>query len=191
MSKEPEIDWGLVAKKVISTLGVETAKGLYYGILIQGVSPLLIEKMRELASGRSKEEEIKREILELMARQQIPPQMISPQSPQDLERALTQVLAQYGRGSASYPVGQYPYHGPPSPQVRPPIPAYIQQEIESLRSEIRNLEDVKNSLIRKKYETFDDQIVRQIDERIRELENRITDLKLRLQRLEMQTPGWP
>lgn len=201
VSKEPEIDWGLVAKKIIAVLGEETARGLYYGILIQGVTPALIEKVRELASGRRSGEDvdrIRREILEAYGRWQLPPQIQSqmalPQSPLELERALAQAFAQAQyRGGAGYqyPVSSYP---PPAlgPQpTRPPVHPFIQQEIESLRNELRNLEDIRNSLVRKKYETFDEATVRQIDERIREVESKISEIKLRLQRLEVTQTGWP
>lgn len=185
MSKEQEVDWGLVAKKLISMLGVETARGLYYGLLSQALVPIVVEKVRDVAAGRAKEEEVKREILEILARQQIS----SAPAPQDLERTLAQLLQAQARGQTAYqyPGIQAPPTPPPALPPTPPRSQWIQEQIESMKREIATYENIRETLIKQKYTTFDEQQSRQIDERLREVDAKINDLRARLYQLMLQS----
>ncbi|MEZ0345547.1 MAG: hypothetical protein ABWK01_03270 [Infirmifilum sp.] len=172
MSQDQEVDWGLVARKIISTLGAESARGLLYGIMASAVAPAIIGKIRELASGR-REDEVMRELRDLLARQQ----SISAQqlAPQDIERMLAQALRQYGQ-TPPYPWPQPPPHPPP----------WVQERIESLKREIRNWEDIRDELRKKKYLEPDQEKAKQVDEKLREVEEKITSLRNDLLRLTTQ-----
>lgn len=174
MAREPEIDWTLVAKKIVSTLGVETARGLLYGIMASAVTPMMLEKIRDMVSGKAKEDEVVKEIREILSRQQFPQQ----QAPQDVERMLAQLLQQSQRGQV--PTAFSPLQ--PTPRTTP----WLQEEIESVRREISTYEAIRSELLMKRYSTFDEQTIRQIDDRLREVESKLMELRNRYNTLQRQ-----
>ncbi|MEZ0345548.1 MAG: hypothetical protein ABWK01_03275 [Infirmifilum sp.] len=193
MSKEPEIDWGLVAKKIVQTLGVETARGLYYGFMAQAVTPFLMEKVRDMVAGGSEEKKIQ-ELRELLARQGLLQQPPPTQNPDELARALAQILPRVYGGQVSgvsaqplpyQPPGSYPPIQPPQPPMHPPQPPpNVREDIERLKSEIAHYESIKRDLERKFYTELDESNRELIRKRMQEIENELTPRKLRLQTLQ-------
>ena len=178
MSRE-QIPWNQVAWEIMRVLGVETARALYYALMIQGVYPALAELVRNIASGRARSDEVTRALQEIqrLLQQQaaLPPQ--PPSDPQQLQMALAQALQR------SYP--QILSSGIPSAAstylaARPP--PELEDRVRSLEREIETLESVRQELLRKYYATFDENERKMVEQRLREVEDRLrekrTDLTL-------------
>jgi len=161
-------------------LGVETARALYYALMIQGVYPALAELIRNIASGRARSDEVTRALQEIqrLLQQQaaLPPQ--PPSDPQQLQMALAQALQR------SYPQilssGIPPAVPPTHSAARPP--PELEDRVRSLEREIETLESVRQDLLRKYFATFDENERKMVEQRLREVEDRLrekrTDLTL-------------
>ncbi|MCR8473764.1 MAG: hypothetical protein QXR44_04155 [Thermoproteota archaeon] len=169
MSKE-EIPWDKVAKEVVKVLGIETAKGLWYGFSIQTLYPLLADIVkRTVAGGARSEDELRRIVQEELRKAQTP----SP-TPEDLERRIAQMMKQ---------IAESPTTTTTPPSAWPPVqraPTDVEFEMEQIRNRLNTLENTRNQLISKKYTTFDETEKRKIEDSIREIDLEIEREKTRL-----------
>ena len=172
MSGGSEIDWAAVAKELIRILGVETARGFYYALLIQSAYPTLASKVTEFI--HSRDERKLEELRDILARQGIalqypPAQQYPPYSSEQLARMLAEELRK--TQAAGY-----------SPRLGSSLE--IISEIEGLKREIAMYEDIRASLLRQKYLEFDSEKLKQIEDRIKEVEREIDVKRSRLRNLQ-------
>jgi hypothetical protein len=195
MSKE-EIPWNRVAQEIIKTMGVETARGLYYALIGQSLYPALSRLIQAVASGGAKSDESLRaaleEIRKLQQQQQVALSPQAPSDPQQLAMALAQMLQR------SYP--QLQQSGlPPTPAYQPPIPQVypqprpspeLEERVRSLEREIETLEGAKQELMRKYYTTFNEEERKQIEQRLTEIDKVLNERKTNLLVLRSQIPAY-
>jgi polyhydroxyalkanoate synthesis regulator phasin len=188
MSRE-EIPWNRVAQEIIRTLGVETARGLYYALMSQSVYPAIARLIQNVASGGARSDEATRaaiqEIQRLLQQQQAALPSQPPSDPQQLQIALAQALQR------SYPQIQ-PSGLPPTPSAYPParLSPELEERVRSLEREVETLENVRQELLRKYYATFDENERKQVEQRLREVEDRLRERRGDLALLKSQIQAY-
>jgi len=183
MSRE-EIPWNRVAQEIMRTLGLETARALYYALIMQSVYPAMTRLIQQLlASGGTRSDDVAKAIQELqkLMQQQAAFPLQPPSDPQQLQMALAQMLQR------SYSQFQ-PSGLPPTPPVSPPVrpPPELEERVRSLEREIETLERVRQELLSKYMLSFNEEERRQIEQRLREVEDRLRDRRGELALLRSQ-----
>ncbi|MEM0459824.1 MAG: hypothetical protein QXG48_02410 [Thermofilaceae archaeon] len=174
MSRE-EIPWNRVAQEIVRTLGVEAARGLLYGMMAQSVYPALVNMIREMAAGKSKDEEIRQTLEQIKA--MIQSQGIPSQPARMTEEQLANALANWLRQqqtALTAPPTPYPHPAPITPYPpQTPTPAAVPSEIrlrlETLEMDINGLKQAIQKLYSQYYEELDEAKRNQLNLRIQQL----------------------
>lgn len=176
-----EIPWDKVAKEIVRTLGVEAARGFLYAMMGVTVYPHVMQFVQNIASGKSKDEEIRKaleEIKRVMVTQQaVPSQQL--QTPEEIEKAIAIALQ---RGRPGY---TSTYVAPP-PAQPPEVPPELMQRIKDLEMEVNAINDALNQLLRQYYSTMDENLKKQLEETIKQRKAEREGKMLELQRLKAQ-----
>jgi len=180
---ESQIDWERVAREIVKTLGLETARGLYWAFLIQGIYPLVqrtivetFEKARGKGMGQEEAwREIAMKLAELQSKQPLAPPSKSPMTENELVAQLaTQLRNMQGQMA-----------GPGSSVIQPPVSEEARlktrERIKALEERIRTLEDVENELLKRKFTTLDEKEVEKIEQRLKEVREYLRKLREELE----------
>jgi len=162
------IDWIKVAKTIVQTLGVETARGLYYAFLMQLIYPQLTKAVSKLIRGETldprEEKTLKEKLTEII---QQAPTGYKTITQSKLEQELAKILSEYS-------------------QMQTLEEPYISAEIKLVEEDIKTLKELKNKLLNelnKAKEKEKSKILKQLEKIESELQNKTLKLE-RLKKLK-------
>lgn len=181
MSRE-EIPWNKVAQEIVRILGTETARAFWFAMVSQNLYPALTNFIAYIASGKAREEEIRKALEEIRAYiqgQRVPIQQ-PPATNEQLVEALARLLQQHSSSlyrPPSAPAAPAPYSTPtPAP---PAVSTELKARLEYLEMEINALKQAIQSLLNQYHLEIDEarksQLLAMIQQRRSELENKMRE----------------
>jgi len=159
------IDWMKVAKTIVQTLGVETARGLYYALLAQLIYPQLTEAVNKLIKGETltpqEKTALSKKLTEII---QQAPTSYKTIIRRELEQELAKLLAKYS-------------------QIRFSVKPYISAEIKLIEKDIKTLEQLKSILLNKLSKAKGEE-KNKLLKQLEKIENELQNKTLKLERLK-------
>lgn len=159
------IDWIKVAKTIVQTLGVETARGLYYALLAQLIYPQLTEAVNKLIKGETltpqEKTTLSNKLIEII---QQAPTSYKTIIRRELEQKLAKVLSEYS-------------------QVQSLEEPYISAEIKLVEEDIKTLKQIKSILLNKLSKAKGEE-KNKLLKQLEKIENELQNKTLKLERLK-------